>query len=199
MPRDFEEALKAIMLGGARGYEAGQASTRDIEKALMMERIKRMLAPEETELKSAQAEYYRARAKSPLGKLTTLPSGYEIGYDKTGRQILKATKKPSGTELFRENLRKAKQAIRSGESTPEEEISILEDLYPERDFTVQKMQWKGLIPKPTKIQPVGKSLFSRIGERAKGLFDRPDIQSRIEKAQSLGYSDEEINAYLKGR
>ena len=207
MPRnDWEDALQSILTGAAQGYQTGQTGFQDVRKAIMLERIKKMLSPEETELKSAQAEYYRSRGKSALGELTSIPEGYEIGYDKAGRQILKSSKKPSETDTFRDNLRKAKQAIRSGESTIDEEISILQDLYPEKDFTTQKLGWKGLVPKPTKTQPTGKPFLSQVGETASnigrgfmGLFNRPDIQNKIQRARNAKYSDEEIAAYLKGK
>lgn len=227
---DIGEALSALATGYSRGLskrrqaeqQFAMETKRDMYKELLKNQLREKLYPEEAALKKSQteanlarAEYYR-QPRSVFTKTTTpgivqtdsTPEGYQIGYDRKGGRILEKIKQPSQpkiseTEKFREALRSAKQAIRTGESSVDEEVSILQDIYPEKDFSTQKIMWKSLVPKKQiEKKPIFsgvKETASNIGKGFMGLFSKPDIQNKVQKARSAGYTDEEIAAYLKGK
>ncbi len=82
MDERFGRALTALVKGYAGSRQSAQQMQFEMAKEMWKEKLKKELMPEESELKQAQAAYYRSRAENPLmGYLdeTGMPTGYEKG------------------------------------------------------------------------------------------------------------------------
>jgi len=98
-----------VIGGGIQGFTEANKSAIELRKELYKDMLRRRLSPEESELKAAQAEYYRSRANPAATTMTDtgIPEGYKVGYDKAGKKILVPQKQKSITERLNDDLAKA--------------------------------------------------------------------------------------------
>lgn len=93
-------------------------------------------------------------------------------------------KEPGQIEQYRNDLKAARDSVTSGDMSPDQTISILEDTYPEKFINpatreLLKIQMEPLVPKG-----------------GKKTTTQPNKQAQIDKARQVGYTDEQIQAYL---
>jgi len=183
---DFEKYLRAVLTGGLQGAQAGMASGRELEKAVMLEKIKRTMSPEDTELKSAQSEYYRAGAEQRRNPslITAI-----IGYDEEGQPI--TTQMPKGTKEMLNPQEKAQRARMSRGMSPIKQKTI--------EDTIQTISLMGNISKASKTGKFKTGYMSEYSQNAPFHKARMSLLGTPEQAQFKSDLTDAQAAYASAR
>ena len=208
-----KKALEADIsqAGWQKDYQSGMLDLQT--KKLAVDKKTAILAGEKTRMEidkykevAKNLEFIRGKIFGGQGGQQNTPADgmdmKDLGWSYSSGTGDFTVRKPTGretlTEQWRNDLIIARDSVKNGEMSPDEAISILEDTYADKftDPTKRmelKMAWEGLVPKG------GKARQSQAQPITQPLSPEPNRQAQIDKARQAGYTDEEINAYLKGQ